>query len=158
MMSTELKRPCGMKEKTGAGKVTLVCMGPARASSQSEPVLPWAPTMPFHLDDAAFDGSDPLATAKALAAQIKKMQYDVIFCGTQAIDDDQSQVGVALAENAGYSACLPCNQDGSCSRQEERKGEPPDRRRRRNHRSSAARVLTARKVSTSPAMPRCPVL
>ena len=28
----------------------------------------------YHLDDPAFDGSDPLATAQALAAQIKKIE------------------------------------------------------------------------------------
>jgi len=40
-----------------------------------------------------------MATAKALAEQIKKMDdYGLIFCGKQAIDDDQGQVGVALAE------------------------------------------------------------
>ena len=51
-----------------------------------------------HLDDPVFDGTDAMATAKALAAQIKTMEYDIIFCGRQAIDDDQAQVGVALAE------------------------------------------------------------
>jgi electron transfer flavoprotein beta subunit len=90
-----------IKEKMGAGKVSLMCMGPARCAESIRTGLAMGADDAFHLDDAAFEGSDPLATAKILAAQIKKMEYDVIFCGKQAIDDDQSQVGVALAENLG---------------------------------------------------------
>ncbi len=90
-----------IKEKMGAGKVSLMCMGPARCVESIRTGLAMGADDAFHLDDAAFEGSDPLATAKALAAQIKKLEYDVIFCGKQAIDDDQSQVGVALAENLG---------------------------------------------------------
>jgi len=90
-----------IKEKMGAGKVSLVCLGPARCVESIRTGLAMGADDAFHLDDAAFEGSDPLATAKALAAQLKKMEYDVIFCGRQAIDDDQSQVGVALAENLG---------------------------------------------------------
>jgi electron transfer flavoprotein beta subunit len=54
-----------------------------------------------HLDDPAFDGGDPISTAKALAAAIKGMECDLIFCGKQAIDDDSSMVGSALAEMLG---------------------------------------------------------
>jgi electron transfer flavoprotein beta subunit len=90
-----------IKEKMSAGKVSLVCMGPARCVESIRTGLAMGADDAFHLDDAAFEGSDPLATAKALAAQLKKMEYDVVFCGRQAIDDDQSQVGVALAENLG---------------------------------------------------------
>jgi len=95
------------KEKAGAGKVSLVCLGPARSVEAIRTGLAMGADDAVHLDDPAFDGSDPLVTAKALAAQIKKMQYDIIFCGRQAIDDDQSQVGVALAEYLNIPhACL----------------------------------------------------
>lgn len=91
-----------LKEKLGGGKVSLVCQGPARCVESIRTGLAMGADDAFHLDDAAFEGGDPQATAKALAAQIKKMgEFDVIFCGKQAIDDDQSQVGVALAEHLG---------------------------------------------------------
>lgn len=87
------------KEKAGSGKVSLVSLGPARCVEAIRTGLAMGADDAFHLDDPAFDGSDALAAAKALAEQIKKMQqYDIIFCGKQAIDDDQGQVGVALAE------------------------------------------------------------
>lgn len=86
------------KEKSGAGTVTLVCQGPERCVESIRTGLAMGADKAVHLDDSAFDGSDALATAKALAEQIKTMEYDMILCGKQAIDDDQAQVGVALAE------------------------------------------------------------
>jgi len=89
------------KEKAGGGEVTLVCMGPVRAVEAIRTGLAMGADKAVHLDDEAFNGSDAQAAARALAAQIKGMQYDIIFCGRQAIDDDQSQVGPALAEILG---------------------------------------------------------
>ena len=86
------------KEKSGSGSVTLVCLGPQRCVESIRTGLAMGADKAVHLDDPAFDGSDAMAAAKALAAQIKTMEYDLIFCGRQAIDDDQAQVGVALAE------------------------------------------------------------
>ena len=41
---------------------------------------------------------DPLSVAQCLAEVIKGIDYDVIVCGKQAIDDDSAQVGAMLAE------------------------------------------------------------
>jgi len=87
------------KEKAGAGEVSIVCLGPDRCVEAIRTGLAMGADKAFHIDDPACDGSDAMAAAKALAEQIKKMDsYDLIFCGKQAIDDDQGQVGVALAE------------------------------------------------------------
>ena len=50
------------------------------------------------ITDDALDGSDSLATAKALAAAIKDMEYDLIFTGQRGVDDDMGVVGAAIAE------------------------------------------------------------
>jgi electron transfer flavoprotein beta subunit len=47
---------------------------------------------------------DSLAVARALAAGIKGLAADLIWCGRQAVDDDGSQVGPMIAELLG----LPC--------------------------------------------------
>ena len=87
------------KEKAGAGEVSIVCLGPDRCVEAIRTGLAMGADKAFHIDDPACDNSDALTTAKALAEQIKKMDdYSLIFCGKQAIDDDQAQVGVALAE------------------------------------------------------------
>ena len=47
---------------------------------------------------------DGLATARALAAELKSANPDLVLLGMKAVDDDQQQVGPMLAELLG----LPC--------------------------------------------------
>lgn len=89
-----------LKEKFG-GTVTIVCLGPQRAVDAIRTGLAMGADKAVHLDDPAFEGGDAFSTAKALATAIKGMEYDLIFCGKQAIDDDFAQVGPALAEMLG---------------------------------------------------------
>jgi electron transfer flavoprotein beta subunit len=56
-----------------------------------------------HLSDAAFEGADAHATAAALAAAIKGMECDLIWCGKMAVDDGCGYVGTALAEMLGLA-------------------------------------------------------
>jgi electron transfer flavoprotein beta subunit len=89
-----------LKEKFG-GVVTIVCLGPARAMEAIRTGLAMGVDKAVHLDDPAFEGGDAFSTAKALAAAIKGMEHDLIFCGKQAIDDDLAQVGSGIAEILG---------------------------------------------------------
>ena len=90
-----------IKERLGEGKVTICCLGPERATEAIRTALAMGADEAVHLDDEAFQGGDAYATAKALAKAIEGMQYDLILCGKQAIDDDLSQVGSMLAEFLG---------------------------------------------------------
>jgi electron transfer flavoprotein beta subunit len=89
-----------IKEKHG-GKVTVITMGP----EESEDVLRRA--LALGADDAVMvvdpktDGSDAYATAKVLAAAIKKIPYEIILTGALADDDGYAQVGASLAELLG---------------------------------------------------------
>lgn len=81
------------------GKVTLVTLGPERARESILKGLAMGADEVYHLSDEAFLGGDAYTTAKALAAAIAKVgEYDVIFCGKQAVDEDNHAVGVMLAE------------------------------------------------------------
>ena len=53
------------------------------------------------ISDPALEGSDTLSTARALAAVIKDLPYDLIFAGQRGVDDDNGLVGAALAEFLG---------------------------------------------------------
>lgn len=90
-----------LKEKFGAGTVTIVSMGPQRAIESIRMALAMGADKAIHLDDPAFEDGDAYTTAKVLAQAIKGLEYDIIFCGRQAIDDDLAQVGSALAEMLG---------------------------------------------------------
>ena len=89
-----------LKEKNG-GEVTIVCVGPARAMETIRTALAMGADKGIHICDPAFDGADAYTTASALAAAIKGIPHDIIFCGQRAIDDDSAQVGAVLAELLG---------------------------------------------------------
>jgi electron transfer flavoprotein beta subunit len=89
-----------IKEKLG-GTVTIVSMGPARATEAIRTALAMGADKGVHLNDPAFEGADSYATAKALAAAIKTLPHDVILGGKQAVDNDNAQVYAALAELLG---------------------------------------------------------
>jgi electron transfer flavoprotein beta subunit len=52
----------------------------------------------IRLEDAAFEGSDALGTARILAAALKSAGVDLVLCGKQAVDDDASQLPAMIAE------------------------------------------------------------
>lgn len=81
------------------GKVTLLSLGPERARESILKGLAMGADEVYHLSDEAFLGGDAYATARALATAIGKIgAFDVIFCGKQAVDDDNASVGIMLAE------------------------------------------------------------
>ena len=53
------------------------------------------------VSDRAFGGADTWATSSTIAAAFKKLEYDVIITGRQAIDGDTAQVGPQIAEHLG---------------------------------------------------------
>jgi electron transfer flavoprotein beta subunit len=53
------------------------------------------------LTDPKCAASDTLATSYILSCAVKKIDYDIVLCGRQAIDGDTAQVGPQLAEKLG---------------------------------------------------------
>ena len=86
-----------LKEKFG-GEVTLVGLGPKRVTESIRTALAMGADKGVLINDPALEGSDTLGTAKALAAVIKDLDYDLIFTGQRGVDDDNGLVGAALAE------------------------------------------------------------
>ena len=87
-----------LKEQYG-GHVTILSMGPPQAESALKEAYAMGADRVILLTDRAFAGSDTWATSLALAYAIKKIDYDVIICGRQAIDGDTAQVGPQIAEH-----------------------------------------------------------
>lgn len=85
------------KEKLG-GKVTVITMGPPQALGALKEAVAMGADEAILLSDPAFAGADTWATAYTLAAAIRKIgQFDLIFCGRQAIDGDTGQTGPGIA-------------------------------------------------------------
>lgn len=79
------------------GKVTIVSLGPAKAVEAIRTALAMGADTGVRIDpgDLVPDG---LGSARILAAALKDMPYDLIICGHRAVDDDNHQVGTAVAE------------------------------------------------------------
>jgi len=90
-----------IKENQGGGKVTILTMGPDRATESIRTALAMGADEGVLIDDPATTGSDPLGTAGVLAAAIKEIPYDLIIAGQRAVDDDCYQVPAAVAEFLG---------------------------------------------------------
>jgi electron transfer flavoprotein beta subunit len=91
-----------LKEARGEGEVTVMSVGPATAAEQLRAALAMGADRAVLLaGEPTFDG---LATARALAAEIRGEQPDLVLLGMKAVDDDQQQVGPMLAELLD----LPC--------------------------------------------------
>lgn len=88
-----------IREKQG-GKVTLITMGPDRAEQALRQGLAMGADLGIHIKDATLVHSDSYTTAQVLAKAIAalKLEYDLIFCGKQAVDDDYAEVGPMIAE------------------------------------------------------------
>lgn len=90
-----------LKDKFG-GKVSVITMGPPRASEMLKECLYMGADKAFLISDRKFAGSDTLATSYVLSEAIKSLgEFDFVFAGRQAIDGDTAQVGPQTAEKLG---------------------------------------------------------
>jgi len=89
-----------LKAKFG-GEVTVIGLGPKRVTETIRTALAMGADKGILVNDDALEGSDSIAAAKALAAAIKDLEYDLIFTGQRGIDDDAGTVGAAVAEFLG---------------------------------------------------------
>lgn len=87
-----------IKDEHGA-KVTVISMGPQQADLALREALAMGADEAILVTDRAFGGADTWATSSTLASAIKKLEYDLIITGRQAIDGDTAQVGPQIAEH-----------------------------------------------------------
>ncbi|MDD8021218.1 MAG: electron transfer flavoprotein subunit beta/FixA family protein [Acidobacteriota bacterium] len=86
-----------VREKFG-GQVTVITMGPSQATSALKEAIAMGADEAILLNDREFAGADTWATAYTLSKAIKKIgEFDLIFCGRQAIDGDTGQTGPGIA-------------------------------------------------------------
>lgn len=90
-----------VKDRYG-GAVTVMTMGPASAAEVLRDALYRGADKVVLLSDRRFAGADTLATSYTLKCAIEKIgQYDLVFCGRQAIDGDTAQVPPQTADKLG---------------------------------------------------------
>lgn len=89
-----------LKDKYGAN-ITVVSMGPPQAVAVLREAYAMGVDRAILLSDRKFGGADTLATSTTIAAALRKIPYDIIITGRQAIDGDTAQVGPQIAEHLG---------------------------------------------------------
>ena len=87
-----------IKDETGA-KVTVVTMGLPKADDMLREALAMGADEAVLVTDRRLGGADTWATSSTVAAAVKKLDYDLIITGRQAIDGDTAQVGPQIAEH-----------------------------------------------------------
>jgi electron transfer flavoprotein beta subunit len=92
-----LEEAVRVKERLGSGEVVALTMGPPQAEVTLREAVSLGADRAVLVSDRAFAGSDTWATSLTLAAAARKVGFDLIICGKQAIDGDTAQVGPGVA-------------------------------------------------------------
>jgi electron transfer flavoprotein beta subunit len=91
-----------IRERYG-GHITVITMGlPAAAAILRDSLFRGADDA-ILITDRRCAASDTLATSYILSCAVKRIDYDIVLCGRQAIDGDTAQVGPQLAEKLGIT-------------------------------------------------------
>jgi len=97
-----LEEAVRIKEKRGDVKITAVAIGSPKLKDTIKEALAIGADEAVLLTDPAFDGSDPMGTARVLAQVIQKLGGgDLILLGEGSTDDHTGQVPSRLAELLG---------------------------------------------------------
>ena len=87
-----------LKDQYGA-EVTVVTMGLPKAEDVLREALAMGADKAVLVTDRRLAGADTWATSQTIAAAIRKLDYDLIITGRQAIDGDTAQVGPQISEH-----------------------------------------------------------
>lgn len=89
-----------MREAQG-GTVTILSVGTDKAQETIRTALAMGADKGVLVNDPDAVGSDSLGTARMIAAALKEIPYDLIIVGQRGVDEDNYQVGAAVAELLG---------------------------------------------------------
>ncbi|MEV0378476.1 electron transfer flavoprotein subunit beta/FixA family protein [Nonomuraea sp. NPDC050643] len=89
-----------LKEAHG-GEVTVLTMGPGRATETIRKALAMGADKAVHLSDDALHGSDALSTSYAMAQVLNKIGFDLVILGSESTDARTGVLAAMLAERLG---------------------------------------------------------
>ncbi len=89
-----------LTEKLG-GEVTILSMGPDRATESIRKALSMGAARGVHVCDEALHGSDALVTSAVLAAALGRNPFDLVILGSESTDARTGMLAAMLAERLG---------------------------------------------------------
>jgi electron transfer flavoprotein beta subunit len=93
----------GGNEGGGPHSVTVISMGPDRATEAVRKALSMGANDAILITDSALAGSDALATSSVLAKVIADGAYDLVICGTESTDARMSVVPAMISARLGWA-------------------------------------------------------
>jgi electron transfer flavoprotein beta subunit len=91
-----------LAEKHG-GEVTILSMGPERATESVRKALAMGADRGVHVCDPALHGSDALVTSAVLAAALSRDGFDLVVLGSESTDARTGILAAMLAERLGVA-------------------------------------------------------
>jgi electron transfer flavoprotein beta subunit len=91
-----------LKEAHG-GEVTVLTMGPDKATETIRKALSMGPDKAVHVSDEAIHGSCAVQTSKVLAKALGTLEWDIVISGAESTDGQVSAVPAMLAERLGVA-------------------------------------------------------
>lgn len=85
------------------GEVTILTMGPEKASESIRKALSMGADKAVHLVDDALEGSDALGTSLALATVLQRTGFDLVILGSESTDARMGVLPAMLAERLGVT-------------------------------------------------------
>jgi len=93
----------GGNQEGGAHSVTLISMGPARATEAIRKALSMGANNAILITDPALAGSDALLTSQVLSKVISDGGFDLVFCGTESTDARMSVIPAMISARLGWA-------------------------------------------------------
>src|SRR6266566_9043060 len=87
--------------EANGGEVTILSMGPPRASEAIRKALSMGADKAVHLVDDGLAGSDALVTSEAIAAVLGRIGFDLVILGSESTDARMGVLAAMLAERLG---------------------------------------------------------
>jgi electron transfer flavoprotein beta subunit len=91
-------------QEAHGGEVTVLTMGPERATESIRKALSMGPDKAVHVRDDALAGSCAVATSRVLAAALGTLGPDLVICGAESTDGRVQAMPHMLAERLGVAA------------------------------------------------------
>lgn len=94
----------GGNGEAGPHKITVISMGPTRATDAARKALSMGADSAIIISDAALVGSDALTTSRILAKVIADGNFDLVICGTESTDARMSVVPAMIAQRLKWAS------------------------------------------------------
>jgi electron transfer flavoprotein beta subunit len=107
------------REAGNEAEVTILSMGPEKATESIRKALSMGADKAVHLVDDGLAGSDALSTSYALAQVLRQTGFDLVICGSESTDARMGVMAAMLAERLDVpqvSLAIKLDIDGSAIR------------------------------------------